>query len=272
MLVALGALLATGCTPAAEPPVQTATATAAPTRTTAAAPVFGAAVEVLTAALVPDADVHTCGAAAVAAPSTGLGETPAADLTPRLPRAGAKDTVTVDGAAAATVIPTCGSLDVETVRAAGVTGFAHGPDEPVQLPVAGGAARVVEVYDFADPEAAAATFARYVADPDGWAADQVLPEVALGDGTYQPRRVVTGARVAVADLPGGWGATVLSRDEAGVARDGQPSSQVSYAYLWAVNGRLLLRVQVAGDEPGAAARTATRTARELVGTLAGDVG
>ena len=261
LLVAV-ALLAAGCTgdPA---PVETPR-TASPTPTPLADPTFEDAVAALTADLVPTAEVRPCEELEPGSP----------EAQEHLDRLAAElDAATQEeGAVPAPTLPSCGIDGVEALRAGSITGFAHGPDEAAVLPTPGGAARVVEVYELADAEAAAATYATHVADDEGWATDQEIPASELEGGYYQPRRVITGAAAVAADVPG-WGATVLSRDEAAFARDGSvASAPVSYAYLWAVRGPLLVRVQVAGDAPGAAAATAAATARAFAEALGPDAG
>lgn len=158
-------------------------------------------------------------------------------------------------------LPSCGLAAVEALRAASIGGFALGPDGEVEVPAAGGAARAVEVYELLDANAAAVSYAAWATDADGWAQDAEIPAQDLGNGTVQPRTVVSGARVEAVDLPG-WTATVLSRDEVSYASDGAPvHDAVSYAYLWAVRDAVLVRVQVAGDLQGAAAASAVDTAR-----------
>lgn len=257
-LLAVGALLATGCT--ADPAPVEPSAPAPTTTTAAPEPTFEQALAALTPALVPGGEVRTCEELVPGSPE-------AQEYLDRVAQELAGGTAQEAAAAPTPTLPACGNPTVEDLRAGSITGFAHAPGAEVVLPVAGGAARVVEVYELADAEAAAATYARHVADPEGWAQDQEIPEVALEGGAYQPRQVITGARVAPVDVPG-WSATVLSRDEAGFARDGSPSSApVSYAHLWAVRGPLVLRVQVAADVPGAAAVTAGTTAEALADAL-----
>lgn len=256
-LLVAAVLLAAGCT--SDPaPVEPSRSTA-PTPTPVAAPRFEDAVAALTTDLVPTAEVRPCEEL----------EPGSAEAQEHLDRLAAESGAATqeEGAVPAPTLPSCGIEGVEALRAGSITGFAHGPDDAAVLPTPGGAARVVEVYELADAEAAAATYAGYVADEEGWAADQEIPAAELEGGYYQPRRVITGADAVAADVPG-WGATVLSRDEAAFARDGSvASAPVSYAYLWAVRGPLLVRVQVAGDAPGAAAATAAATARAFAEAL-----
>lgn len=253
-------LLLAGCTGGPSPVEPTPTA--APTSAAPGPSVFEQVVGALSPDLVPAAQVSTC-----------------EELEPGSPEAleyleQAQEEL--GGAPAQTgpapSLPSCGLAAVEALRAASVSGLAHGPDDEVVLPVAGGAARVVDVYELGDANAAATSYAERVADPDGWARDQEVPAQDLGNGTVQPRSVVSGARVEVVDVPG-WTATVLSRDEVSYASDGRRvSDPVSYAYLWAVRDAVLVRVQVAGDVPGAAAVTALGTARDLAGRVGGATG
>lgn len=251
-------MLVAGCTGGAEPAAPSTTPV--PTPSVADEPTFEEAVAALTPALVPDGEVRPCEELVPGSPE-------AEEHLDRVAAELAAGTADEASAAPTPTLPTCGNPNVEDLRAGSITGFAHAPGADVVLPVAGGAARVVEVYELADAEAAAATYARHVADPEAWAVDQEIPEAALEGGTYQPRRVISGARIAQVDVPD-WAATVLSRDEAGFTRDGSPSSApVSYAYLWALRGPLVLRVQVAADVPGAAAVTATTTAQAFAAAL-----
>ncbi|GIG40851.1 hypothetical protein [Cellulomonas phragmiteti] len=264
LAVAVGVLLTTGCTSGPDPAPVEPSATGAPAPSAPADPTFEQAVAALTDALVPTAEVRPCEEYEPGSPQEQEHlERLAAEL------AAERGAATDEEAAAAPspTPPSCGIEGVEALRAASLTGFAHGPGADVVLPTPGGAARVVEVYELADAEAAAATYARHVADPEEWATDQEIPAAELEGGYYQPRRVVSGAAVSGLDVPD-WAATVLSRDEAGFARDGSASSApVSYGYLWAVRGPLVVRVQVAGDEPGAAAGSAETTLRAFVDAL-----
>lgn len=252
----LGAvLLVAACSggPGTDAPAGSASAPAPAASPTAAPLTYEQAVAALLPDLVPAADVVAC-------------EDPGTS-TPQ-PRRGAG----TGGAGAAAGPGACGVEDVddvEAVRAASLAGFAHGPSDPVSLPVTGGASRVVEVYELVDGPAAAAAYADRVADRDRWAVDQEVAAQELPGGLYQPRRVVTGAAVESVDLPG-WTTTVLSRDEASFRQDGSPASDpTSYAHLWALRDAVLVRVQVAGDEPGSAAATAVATAQAYVAAVDG---
>ncbi|MBD7917387.1 hypothetical protein H9657_03720 [Cellulomonas sp. Sa3CUA2] len=246
-LLAVAALLLGGCTGGPAPVAPSPTA--APTPTAVPALAFEDAVAALTRDLVPAADVQPCEVPAPGSPDEGALAGPTGE-----------PSVTGDEAMTTSPSAACGTKIAEALRAASLTGFAHGPGDEVVLPVAGGAARVVEVYELADAGAAAAVYAARVAEEEGWATDQEIPAEDLEGGTYTPRRVISGAGVTGLDLPG-WTATVVSRDEAAFTRTGEPASDpVSYAYVWAVRDALLVQVQVAGDVPGGAATTATTTA------------
>ncbi|UZN03964.1 hypothetical protein [Cellulomonas sp. S1-8] len=256
-------LLVAGCT--GDPAPTVPSPTVSPTPTPVATLTFEQAAAALVPDLVPTAEVQPCEEYEAGSP----------EAQEYLDRLSAEMGAASDEEAAAAVtaptptLPSCGFAGLESVRAASITGFAHGPADPVVLPVAGGAARIVEVYELADAQAAATTYAARVADEEGWAADQEIPAEELEGGHYQPRRVVSGARLEAVDLPG-WTATTMSRDEASFTRDGAPASDpVSYGYLWAVRDAIVVRVQVAGDAPGAAAATALDTARALTAGIEG---
>jgi len=226
-----------------------ATGPAAPT---ASLLTFEQAVAALTPDLVPAVDVQPC-----------------RDDGPGPEQERPEDAPAAPAPAPAPAPRTCGDVTVESLRAGSLTGFAHGPADEVVLPVAGGAARVVGVYEHADVAAAAAAYAARVADPDGWAADQEIPAEELDGGFYQPRRVVGDAQLVGVDLPG-WTAAVLSRDEAAYAHDGSvAAAPVSYAHLWAFRDALVVHVQVAGDEPGQASGTAVATVRAFAAGVGG---
>lgn len=239
-------LLLAGCTSGPTPDVPSPTPATA--STAAGLTPFERAAAALSPDLVPAAQVTPCEELEPGSP----------EAREHLERAAAQ---AGDEPAPTPTLPSCGLAAVEALRAASISGFAFGADGEVQLPVAGGAARVVEVYELADASAAAVSYAARVADEDGWAQDQDVPAQDLGNGTVQPRTVVSGARVEVVEVPG-WTATVLGRDEVSYTSDGTPvSDPVSYGYLWAVRDNVLLRVHVAGDAPGAATTTAVETAR-----------
>jgi len=253
-------LLAAGCTGDPEPAAPTPTPSPTPT---VVGLTFDQAVAALTSDLVPTAEVRPCEEHEPGSPQAQAYLDRAA--------AGLETAPATPEEATAPAPPSCGVESVEAVRAASITGFAHGPEDELELPVAGGAVRVVEVYELAGREVAADAYAQRVADPDGWARDQEIPAEELEAGRYQARRVVSAAAVAAVDVPG-WTATVMSRDEASFTQDGSPASNpVSYAYVWAVRDALVVRVQVAGDEPGAAAASATTTARTFAAAVEGTV-
>ncbi|ADG73485.1 hypothetical protein Cfla_0573 [Cellulomonas flavigena DSM 20109] len=247
------ALLLTGCTSGPEPVQPVPTAAPAPSAT--GGTTFTQAVAALTPDLVPAGQV-----------------TPCEELEPGSPEARehlerATAAATAEPAPTPT-LPSCGLAAVEALRAASIAGLAFAAGVELELPVAGGAARAVEVYQLQDAAAAAVSYAEQVTDEEGWAQDQEVPAQDLGDGTVQPRTVVSGARTEVVEVPG-WTATVFARDEVSYASDGeQVADPVSYAYLWAVRDDVLVRVHVAGDVPGAAAATAVETARTFAAGVA----
>jgi hypothetical protein len=128
---------------------------------------------------------------------------------------------------------------------------------------------VLEVYQMPDAEAAQTAVATRAADPEGWAVDRDTPSHEDEHGGIRPRTVVSGAGVAEVDLPG-WTAWVLTRDEASSGDDvSVPPQGFSAAHLWAARADLVVRVQVVGDTPGAAAATALDTASQYVATFDG---
>jgi hypothetical protein len=166
-------------------------------------------------------------------------------------------------------LPQCGNPALDDLRAAEVIGFTFAAGEEITIPVAGGASRLVDVYEMADPDAAAALVEAQAADAEGWAVNQEIPREDRADGTYVPRQVITGAAVADVALPG-WTGTVLSRDSTSFQDDGTAAGDASSeGYLWAARDAIAIRVQVAGDEPGRAAATVTDTARRFVAGIDG---
>jgi len=164
-------------------------------------------------------------------------------------------------------LPQCGTTDLGDLRAASLAGHAFALGAPVDLPVAGGASRAVDVYELADADAAQTAVATEAADLDGWAVDKETPRQDNADGTYLPRTVVSGAGVAEVDLPG-WTTWVLTRDEAAFQDDGSAAADpYSTAFLWAAHDGIVVRVQVVGDAPGQAAATALDTATRYVTAL-----
>jgi len=161
-------------------------------------------------------------------------------------------------------LPQCGSTSLGDLRAASVLGHTFAPGDPIDLPIAGGASRAVEVYELPDSDAAEAAVAAQGRDADGWAVNQEIPREDRPDGTYTPRVVISGSSVTDLDLPG-WTAFVLGRDESGFQDDGTPAGDpFSTGYVWAARDGIVIRVQVAGDDPGHAGTTATDTARQFV--------
>ncbi|KQY46197.1 hypothetical protein [Cellulomonas sp. Root137] len=172
-----------------------------------------------------------------------------------------------EAAAPSPTLPQCGSPTLGDLRAASVAGHAFAVGDPVALPVAGGAARAVEVYEMSDADSAQTAVATEAADLDGWAADKETPRVDNADGTYLPRTVVSAAGVGEVDLPG-WTAWVLSRDEASFQDDGSAAANpYCTAFLWAARDSLVIRVQVVGDTPGQAVATALDTATRYTEAL-----
>ena len=176
---------------------------------------------------------------------------------------------TQDEGVAAT-LPQCGNPLLIDVRAASLAGHAFAAGDPIELPVAGGASRVIEVYEMPDVESAQTAVATEAADLDGWAVDRETPRVDNADGSYIPRTVVSGAGVSELDLPG-WAAWVLTRDEASFQDDGSIAADpYSAALLWATRDGIVVRVQVVGDTPGQAVATALDTATRYTRTLSTD--
>ncbi|MDQ0372399.1 hypothetical protein [Cellulomonas humilata] len=164
-------------------------------------------------------------------------------------------------------LPQCGHPLLGDLRAASLAGHAFAAGDPVALPVAGGASRVIEVYEMPDADAAQTAVATQAADLDGWAVDEEAPRVDNGDGTYIPRTVISAAGVDEVELPG-WTAWVLTRDEASFQDDGSAAADpYSTALLWAARDGLVVRVQVVGDTPGQAVATALGTAEQYVTAL-----
>lgn len=182
----------------------------------------------------------------------------------------AAEVATAEEGAAAPTLPQCGSPHLGDLRAVTLWGHHFAPDTSVTLPVAGGASRVLEVYELSDADAAQAAVAARAADAEGWAVDKEEPWTDHGDGTFSPRTIVSGAGVDDADLPG-WTASVLTRDETSFEQDGSAAADpYSTAHLWASRDGIVIRVQVVGDAPGQAAATALETATRYVSTLGTD--
>lgn len=178
------------------------------------------------------------------------------------------DQLAAEGVANPT-LPQCGNPLLGDVRAASLAGHAFVRGDAIELPVAGGASRAIEVYEMPDADAARTAVATEAADLDGWAVDQETPRVDNADGTYVPRTVISGAGVDEVGLPG-WTGWVLTRDEASFQDDGSAAADpYSAAHLWAERDGLVVRVQVVGDTPGQAVATALDTATHYVTALAG---
>jgi hypothetical protein len=243
-LVALAACSADAVDPAA-PPAASSTPTRAPLT-------FEEATAALTESLLPTATVDRCD-----------------EYEPGSPEAQEylDQVAATQAEAAAATLPQCGNPLLIDVRAASLAGHAFAAGEPIELPVAGGASRVIEVYEMPDVEAAQTAVATEAADLEGWAVDKESPRVDYADGSYIPRTVVSGAGVSEVDLPG-WTTWLLTRDEASFQDDGSVAADpYSAALLWTTRDRIVVRVQVVGDTPGQAAATALDTATQYVTAL-----
>lgn len=225
---------------------------AASTTPTRAPLTFERAAAALTETLVPTATVERCD-----------------ELEPGSPEAQEYlDRLAAEGAPSPS-LPQCGNPLLTDLRSASLAGHAFVRGDPIDVPVAGGASRAIEVYEMPDTDAAKTAVATEAADLGGWAVDQETPRVDNADGTYVPRTVISGAAVHQVDLPG-WTAWVLARDEASFQGDGSAAADpYSAAHLWAERDGFVLRVQVVGDTPGQAVATALDTATRYVTALAG---
>ena len=247
-LVGLAACSADGADPAA-PPSVSSTPTRAPLT-------FEEATAGLTEGLLPTATVERCD-------EYEPGSAEAQEYLDEL-------AATQEEEAAAPALPQCGNPLLIDVRAASLAGHAFAEGDPIELPVAGGASRVIEVYEMPDVESAHTAVATEAADLEGWAVDKETPRVDYADGSYVPRTVVSGAGVSEVDLPG-WTAWALTRDEASFQDDGSIAADpYSAALLWAARDGIVVRVQVVGDTPGQAVATALDTATRYVQALRAD--
>ncbi|GEK22342.1 hypothetical protein [Cellulomonas xylanilytica] len=260
--VAVAALLVlAGCTADATAPAAAPSASSTPTT----APLtFEAVTAALSETLVPAATVRRCDEYE---PGTPEAQAYLDQLAAEVAATRAEEAAATGGAATplpSPTLPQCGNPQLGDLRAASVAGHAFALGDPIELPVAGGASRAVEVYEMPDPDAAQTAVGAEAADLEGWAVDKESARVNNGDGTYVPRTVISGAGVHEVDLPG-WTAWVLTRDEASFQDDGSPAADpYSAAHLWAARDGLVVRVQVVGDTPGQAAATALDTAARFV--------
>ncbi|KQR11817.1 hypothetical protein [Cellulomonas sp. Leaf334] len=253
-LVALTACSASVVGDPAPPPSASPTPTHAPLT-------FEQAAAALTPALVPTATVTRCDEYEPGSPE-------AQEYLDQV----AQEVAASGGTAAplpSPTLPQCGNPLLGDLRAASVAGHAFALGDPIEVPVAGGASRAIEVYEMPDADAAQTAVATEAADIDGWAVDQETPRVDNPDGTYLPRTVTSAAGVDEVDLPG-WTAYVLTRDEASFQDDGSAAADpYSAAHLWAERDGLVVRVQVVGDTPGQAVATALATATQYLQALSG---
>ncbi|KQY22959.1 hypothetical protein ASD16_10165 [Cellulomonas sp. Root485] len=254
-LVAVVALLALGACSADGDPSASPSASSTPTR----APLtFEEATAALMESLVPTATVDRCDEYEPGSPE-------AQEYLDQLAATQAEET-----ALPGPVLPQCGNPLLIDVRAASLAGHAFALGDPIELPVAGGASRVIEVYEMPDVESAQTAVATEAADLEGWAVDRETPRVDNADGTYIPRTVVSASGVSEVDLPG-WTAWALTRDEASFQDDGSIAADpYSAALLWAARDGIVVRVQVVGDTPGQAVATALDTATRYVQALRAD--
>ena len=255
-LVVLAACSADGSAPSGSPSVAS-TSTRAPLT-------FEQATAALSEALVPTATVERCDEYEPGSPE-------AQEYLDQLAASQAEEAAaTGETAPPPPALPQGGNPLLIDVRAASLAGHAFAAGDPIELPVAGGASRVIEVYEMPDVEAAQTAVATEAADLEGWAVDKETPRVDNADGTYTPRTVVSGAGVSELDLPG-WTAWVLTRDEASFQDDGSIAADpYSAALLWATRDGIVVRVQVVGDTPGKAVATALDTATRYTRTLSTD--
>ncbi|WP_456789161.1 hypothetical protein [Cellulomonas sp. P5_C5] len=254
-VVVLAALAACSPDTGAEP---SASPSASPTPTRAPL-TFEQATAALTSTLVPGATVERCDEYEPGSP----------EAQQYLDRVAAELAATEDERAAlpSPTLPQCGNPGLGDLRAASLSGHAFAMGDPIELPVAGGASRVIEVYEMPDAEAAQTAVATEAADLEGWAVDGETPRVDNADGSYIPRAVISGAGVDEVDLPG-WTAWMLTRDEASFQDDGSVAADpYATAFLWAVRDGVVIRVQIVGDAPGQAAATALGTATQFVTSL-----
>ena len=231
---------------------------------------FEQATAALTATLVPTATVERCDEYEPGSPEA---QEYLDRLAAEVAATQAEEAAATGGAAAplpAPTLPQCGNPLLGDLRATSLAGhtFAHG--DPIEVPVAGGASRVIEVYEMRDAEAAQTAVATEAADLEGWAVDNQRARVENADGSYIPRTVVSGAGVTEVDLPG-WTAWLLTRDEASFQADGSAATDpYGTALLWAAREGIVVRVQVVGDTPGQAGASALDTATQYAQAVSAD--
>lgn len=258
LLVALTAC-SDGGAPAASPSV-----TSTPTRAPAT---FEQAAAALTPELVPTATVRRCDEYEPGSPEA---QEYLDRLAVEVAATQAEEAAATGGTAAplpSPTLPQCGNPAFGDLRAASLIGHSFAQGDPIEVPVAGGSSRAIDVYEMPDADAAQTAVATEAADLEGWAVEKDSPRVDNGDGTYVPRTVISAAGVDEVELPG-WTAWVLTRDEASFQDDGSAATDpYSAAHLWAERDNLAIRVQVIGDAPGQAPATALDLATRYVAAL-----
>ncbi|WP_028046127.1 hypothetical protein [Cellulomonas sp. URHE0023] len=258
-LLGLGLVLVAGCSsqPEAEQPTQAAVT---PSPTPTVVPVtFAQASTALSDGLLPGRTVERCDELEPGTPE-------AAALLEEQAAASAEEAAAAGVAPTAPALPQCGE-SFGDLRATALTGSSTPDLADAQMPTAGGAVQVVQVYELADAAAARAVVDQKATDPEKWAVDGEVPRQQLEGTQYIPRGVISGASVTPVDQ-GGWSGVALARDEASFQDDGSPATDpFSVADIWLSRDTVVVHVQVVGDVPGAAGPTAADVAERFAAAV-----